>query len=248
MLTMSKYKQIVLIVIFGMVNLCVLNDVLSVEKSFGTNDEKEDEIEIMLKTLERERAELDKIKSEFKGTSSMRKNVAEVQMEKDVEKERKVIITNFVKKSVEKKEKPVDKQNSLPIYKEYEEVKEIITLEDEGKDVEESEKVVVNNVDEILHPFEIAENLYKLGEYETALDIYKLVIKNDITKDKKMWISYQIANCYRKLSSYNKAVGAYREMQEAYEGTYWAKQAQWYIQDIKWRVKVEEKLEKVIER
>jgi len=85
-------------------------------------------------------------------------------------------------------------------------------------------------------------------EYETALDIYKLIIKNNITKDKKMWISYQIANCYRKLSLYNKAVEAYREMQEVYEGTYWAKQAQWYIQDIKWRAKTEGRLEKVIER
>ena len=86
---MSKYKQIVLLVIFGMVNLCALNDVLSVEKSFGANDVKEDEIEVMLKTLERERAELDKLKSEFKGTSRMKKDVAEVQMEKDVEKKQK---------------------------------------------------------------------------------------------------------------------------------------------------------------
>ena len=245
---MSKYKQIVLLVIFGMINLCVLNDVLSVEKSFGTNDEKEDEIEIMLKTLERERAELDKIKSEFKGTSSMRKNVAEVQMKIDVEKERNVILTNFKKESVEKKEKPGNKQNSFPIYKEDGEIKEIITLENEGEDVGDSEKVVVNNIDELIHPFEIEENLYKLGEYETALDIYKLSIKNNITKDKKMWISYQIANCYRKLGLYNNAVEAYREMQEVYEGTYWAKQAQWYIQDIKWRAKADGILETVIER
>jgi tetratricopeptide (TPR) repeat protein len=236
---MSKYKQIVLLVIFGMVNLCALNDVLSVEKSSGINDVKVDEIEIMLETLERERAKLDKLRLEFKGTSGMRK---------DVEQERNVILTDFVEKSAEKKEKPEDIQNSFPIYKEDGEVKEIITLENEGEDVGESEKVVVNNIDELIHPFEIAENLYKLGEYETALDIYKLIIKNNITKDKKMWISYQIANCYRKLSLYNKAVEAYREMQEVYEGTYWAKQAQWYIQDIKWRAKTEGRLEKVIER
>ena len=236
---MSKYKQIVLLVIFGMVNLCALNDVLSVEKSSGINDVKVDEIEIMLETLERERAKLDKLRLEFKGTSGMRK---------DVEQERNVILTDFVEKSAEKKEKPEDIQNSFPIYKEDGEVKEIITLENEGEDVGESEKVVVNNIDELIHPFEIAENLYKLGEYETALDIYKLIIKNNNTKDKKMWISYQIANCYRKLSLYNKAVEAYREMQEVYEGTYWAKQAQWYIQDIKWRAKTEGRLEKVIER
>ncbi len=245
---MSKYKQIVLLVIFGMVNLCALNDVLSVEKNFGINDAKEDEIEVMLETLERERAKLDKLRLEFKGTSRMRKDVAEVQIKKDVEKDRKVILTDFVKKSVEEKEKPEDIQHSFPIYKEDGEVKEIITLENEGEDVGESEKVVVNNIDELIHPFEIAENLYKLGDYETALDIYMLIIKNNIPKDKKMWISYQIANCYRKLSLYNKAVEAYREMQEVYEGTYWAKQAQWYIQDIKWRAKAEGRLEKVIER
>jgi tetratricopeptide (TPR) repeat protein len=236
---MRKYKQIVLLVIFGMVSLCALNDVLSVEKNFGINDVKVDEIEVMLETLERERAKLDKLRLEFKGTSRVRK---------DVEKEKKVILTNFVKKSVEEKGQPEDIQNSFPIYKEDGEVKEIITLENEGEDVGESEKVEVNNIDELIHPFEIAENLYKLGEYETALDIYKLIIKNNNTKDKKMWISYQIANCYRKLSLYNKAVEAYREMQELHEGTYWAKQAQWYIQDIKWRAKTEGRLEKVIER
>jgi len=232
-----------------MVNLCVVNDVLSVEKSFGTNnDVKEDEIEVMLKALERERSELDKLKSEFKDTSRIKKNLVEVQMEQDAEKTRKVILTNFVKKSVGKREKPIEKKNSFPVYKEDGEVKKIITLENESENMKESEKVIVNKGDEIIHPFEIAENLYKLGDYETALDIYMLIIKNNIPKDKKMWISYQIANCYRKLGSYNKAVEAYSDMQEVYEGTYWAKQAQWYIQDIKWRAKVEEKLEKVIER
>lgn len=231
-----------------MVNLCVVNDVLSVEKSFGPNDVNEDEIEAMLKALEREKAELDKLKSEFKGTLKIKKNVAEVQTKQDIEKTKEVVLTNFVKKNVEKKEKPLDKQNSFPVYKGDGEVKKVITLENGAEDVEESEKVVVNNGDEIIHPFEIAENLYKLGEYQTALDIYKLIIKNNITKDKKMWISYQIANCYRKLNSYNKAVEAYKAIQDAHEGTYWAKQAQWYVQDIKWRAEVEEKLEKVIER
>ena len=114
--------------------------------------------------------------------------------------------------------------------------------------MKESEKVAVNDEEEIIHPFEIAENLYKLGEYQTALDIYQLVIKNDLTNEKKMWVSYQIANCYRKLNSYNEAVEAYSEIEEVYEGTYWAKQAQWHIQDIVWRSEVEEKLERVLER
>lgn len=231
---MGKYKQIILLVIFGMVSFCALNDVLSVEKSFSTNDTNEDDIEVMLQTLERERAELDKLKLELNGASEIRKDVADVQIEKDVEKKRKVVITNFVKKRVKKKEK-VDGLK-------------IITLESEDEVVKESEKVTVDNGGEIIHPFEIAENLYKLGEYETAMDIYKLVIKNDVTKDKKMWISYQIANCYRKQGLNNEAVEAYKEMQKTYEGTYWAKQSEWYVQDIKWRTKVEKQVEKVARR
>lgn len=237
---MRKYKQILLLAIFGMINFCASNDALSIEKHFGVNDVKEDEIAVMLRTLERERAELGKLKSEFKGVSRMIVDATEAPIEEIVVKKKKVILANFVKKSTGKRKRSVDKQND--------DAKEIITLGNEDEYVEESERVAINDEDEIIHPFEIAENLYKLGEYETALDIYQLVIKNDIIKDKKMWISYQIANCYRKLSSYNKAVEAYSEMQEVYEGTYWAKQAQWHIQDIEWRSDAEEKLEKVIER
>lgn len=237
---MGKYKQILLLVIFGLANLCYSSDALSVEKYFAANDVNEDEMEVMLRTLERERAELGKLKSEFKGAFQMTEEVTEVPIKKEVEKE-KVLLAHFVKKSVGKSKMFVDVKNNG-------EAKEIIALENDSEYVGESEKVVINDEEEIIHPFEIAENLYKLGEYQTALDIYQLVIKNDLTNEKKMWVSYQIANCYRRLNSYNEAVEAYNEIQEVYEGTYWAKQAQWHIQDILWRTEVEEKLEKVVER
>ncbi len=244
---MRKYKQILILAIFSTVTLCVSNDVLSVENHFGANDVNEDEMAVMLRTLERERAELGKLKSEYKGTFKTTNGATEVQVEKDIEK-KKVVLANFVKKSVKKRGRSVSKQNSFPNFKEVKETKEIITPGNDSEYMEKSEKVAVDDENEILHPFEIAENLYKLGEYQTALDIYRLVIKDNVTTERKMWISYQIANCYRKLSSYNEAVEAYSEMQEVYEGTYWAKQAQWHIQDIVWRAEVEEKLEEVIER
>ncbi len=243
---MGRYKQILILVIFGMICSCVLNDVLSMEKSIDTNDMNVDEIEVMLNTLERERAELDKLKSEFNGTPRTKKNVVEERTEKNIEVKSKVVLTNFTKKSIEEKEGLVE-QNGFP-YKEEEKVKKVITLENQGEGVEKSEKVVVNTGDEIIHPFEIAENLYKLGEYKTALDIYKLIVKDGITEDNKKWVLYQIANCYRKLGSYSDAVGAYREMQKTYEGTYWANQSKWYIKDIMWRIKIEEEIEKVVER
>ncbi len=241
---MRKYKQIVVLAIFGMVSLCALNNVLSVER----NDVNEDEMAVMLRTLEQERAELGKLKSEYKGTFQTTKGVTEVQIEKEVEKKKKVVLANFVKKSVKKRKRSANKKNGFPNFKEDREAEKIVTFGNDGEYVKESEKVAVDSENEILHPFEIAENLYKLSEYQTALDIYQLVIKSDITTDKRMWISYQIANCYRKLNSYNEAVEAYSEMENVYEGTYWAKQAQWHIQDIVWRAEVEEKLQEVFEK
>ncbi|MBC8554820.1 MAG: tetratricopeptide repeat protein [Candidatus Brocadiales bacterium] len=234
---MRKYKQIILLAIFGVANLCYLSDALSVEKYLASTNE--DEMEIMLRTLEKERAELGKLKSEFKGVFQVTEDVTEVPAKKEVEKE-KVLLAHFVKKSADKSKMFIDVKNG--------EDNKVIILENDSEYMKKSEKVAVNDEEEIIHPFEIAENLYKLGEYQTALDIYQLVIKNDLTNEKKMWVSYQIANCYRKLSSYNEAVEAYNEIQKVYEGTYWAKQAQWHIEDIVWRTKAEKKLEKVIER
>lgn len=99
-----------------------------------------------------------------------------------------------------------------------------------------------------IYHFEIAENLYKLGEYKTALEIYKLIEKNRLVKDRKMWIEYQIANCYRKLGFYEEAIKSYRQIQNEFEGTYWGRQAQWYIRDIEWRVKAERNLKQLTER
>jgi lipopolysaccharide biosynthesis regulator YciM len=73
-----------------------------------------------------------------------------------------------------------------------------------------------------------------------------LIDKDKVEDERKIWVLYQIANCYRKQELYDDAVKVYRELRDGYEGTYWSKQAQWYIQDIEWRGKVEEKMVKVI--
>ena len=156
-----------------------------------------------------------------------------------------MVLTNYEK--IENNEKPVDEQNILIFPEEEKEVEEIITHKNEDKKVEEIENVVKNG-EEIVHPFEIAENLYKLSEYKIALEIYKLIDKNKIENERKIWVLYQIANCYRKQELYDDAVKVYRELRDKYEGTYWSKQAQWYIQDIEWRARIEEKMVEVIER
>ncbi len=243
----NKFKRVLAITIFGFLNFCIsVNDALSEEKGSISNDDVH-EMEQMLDTLEKERVELRKLKTKLVDTIKQKEYEAKVQKEKELEKNGEVILASFVKERVEDNEMFVDGQSDLTLHNKELEVSEISIQDGDDKEVSKNEKIVIND-GMMIHPFEIAENLYKLGEYKAAVDIYKLVLKNNVENDNKMWITYQIANCYRKLGLYTDAIKVYREMQQVYEGTYWAKQGQWYIQDIEWRSRIEERLNFTIER
>ena len=272
----NYYKQILALVAFGTLNLYISSSVMSEEENVVSsgvmmggimpddetieksvvmltdnqlNSEMKDVVEMagMLETLKREKSELDKLKSRFQDTvklaEDMTKKGKESKKEYGKKNESEVVLANHEK--VENNEKPVDVQNIIISPDKEMETDEVITLENEDGKVQEIENVVKNG-DEIVHPFEIAENLYKLGEYKLALEIYELIDESKIGNERKMWVLYQIANCYRKQELYGDAVKAYRKLWDAYEGTYWAKQAQWYIKDIEWRAKVEEKIVKAV--
>ena len=272
----NYYKQILALVAFGTLNLYISSSVMSEEENVVSsgvmmggimpddetieksvvmltdnqlNSEMKDVVEMagMLETLKREKSELDKLKSRFQDTvklaEDMTKKGKESKKEYGKKNESEVVLANHEK--VENNEKPVDVQNIIISPDKEMETDEVITLENEDGKVQEIVNVVKNG-DEIVHPFEIAENLYKLGEYKLALEIYELIDESKIGNERKMWVLYQIANCYRKQELYGDAVKAYRELRDAYEGTYWAKQAQWYIKDIEWRAKVEEKIVKAV--
>jgi len=273
---MVNYKQILALAVFGMVNLCILGTVVSEEKNavnggveiggLKTDDEAiersevmstdnqpnrektdMDEMADMLEALKREKAELDKLKSKFQGVEKLaedkRGKEKEGKKEDDKKNESEMVLTNYEK--VENNERPVEEQNIPITHEEEKEAGETITLKNVDKKVQDIENIVKNG-EEIVRPFEIAENLYKLGEYKLALEIYKLIDKNKIESERKIWVLYQIANCYRKQELYDDAVKVYIELRDGYEGTYWSKQAEWYIQDIEWRGKVEEKIVRVI--
>ncbi|MBT6052708.1 MAG: hypothetical protein HOG49_38400, partial [Candidatus Scalindua sp.] len=168
---MDMYKQIMVLIIFGMLNIFVLSDVICGEKSPGNTDFNEDgyEIEEMLETLKRERMALKELKSELQGTSqiiedtskNMTDEVIKIQKEKVVKKVSKSVSTN-VKKRIEKKEEPLKEEDNAPLSIEKNVVKGTITPEQEDKEIEKIKKAVKNG-EEIVHPFELAESLYKLG-------------------------------------------------------------------------------------
>ncbi len=208
------------------------------------NSEERAAVRIKAKELESEKKELMKLKSEFQKISEKSK-----QNEENKEKSKKVISTNIEKKEKAKSEETLngEKHDTSPSVKEESELEGKVATEDEVKEEEKDESIIIKK-DDIINPFEIAENLYRMGGYERALEMYSLINEEDIEDKKATWITYQIANCYRKLRVFDKALKTYKKIQNEYEGTYWGEQAQWYIDEIKWRKEVQGPLEMVDER
>ncbi len=213
-------------------------------KTTEINSEERAAVRVKAKELENEKKELIKLKNEFQKIYEKSK-----QNEENKEKSKKVISTNIEKNEKVKSEETLsgEKHDTSPSVKKESELADKVATEDEVKK-EEKDKSIIIKKDEIINPFEIAENLYRMGGYERALEMYSLINEEDIEDKKATWITYQIANCYRKLRVFDKALATYKKIQDEYEGTYWGKQAQWYIDEIKWRKGVQGPLEMVDER
>ncbi len=184
-----------------------------------------------------------KLKNEFQEISKKSKKNEENKVKG------KVVSANIEENKVESEEALSSEEHGIsPAVKGEGELESKVALVNEIKKEEKEEIIINKKKDEIINSFEIAENLYKMGGYEKALNIYNLINKEDIEDEKATWITYQIANCHRKLKAFDKALEVYRKLQDEYEGTYWGKQAQWYINEIEWRTEAQDKLEIVGER
>ncbi|MGR3310856.1 MAG: tetratricopeptide repeat protein [Candidatus Brocadiales bacterium] len=79
-----------------------------------------------------------------------------------------------------------------------------------------------------------ADGLYKLLQYETALQIYKSIGLEKTGAEDNSWVLYQISNCYRNLNKFDDALNTYNEILAKYPDTYPAKEAHWYLEDLNW--------------
>ncbi len=202
----------------------------------GLQREGDLEIEEMVDRLKNERKELEKLKVLYEKVSQKGKETKTAQ-DKDAK------AAEEETESTDDQNEPIDQISSQGGQRETDRVN--VKGDQERGDIgNERDKITIKDKDKIVQPFEIAENLYKLEEYQLSLDIYKL-IKGDEEKENRSWIKYQIANCYRNLKQYDKALEIYNEVEKEFEGSYWAKQSTWYIRDIEWRKGLKENLEEV---
>jgi len=217
-----KTNKKILILLITTLFLFLTMQMVSAQNSAGENEESE--INRMARELEEEREKLLKLEAEFDEKSGEMQQISEIST--DINE--------------------VDEETEDDLYNGLQDIRPAIDEENVPEDTDNQEEDFFINrekISEIINPFEIAENLYKLGEYELALDIYEVLGKKNTENNKELWITFQSANCYRKMKVYNKALALYRKLQKENEGTYWASQAKWYISEVEWRTEVQDKLE-----
>lgn len=237
---MKNNRQALILLFLNLIYFLTFNTVFADNLTSDKEDVKienidengEVKVDEMADELEKEKQHLLKLKAEFE------KKYEEKKAEKSVNQN----ISDLSNDTEEIEEKNAENINDESDIKEMEE-KEVTEIAEKDEELVDKKGIA-----KIINPFEIAENLYKLREYETALDIYKIIEKDKTENKKGLWISLQIANCYRKMKIYDKALEVYRKIANEQEATYWAKQALWYIKEIEWYTEIKDKLKLVEEK
>lgn len=75
----------------------------------------------------------------------------------------------------------------------------------------------------------LANNLYAVGEYELALDMYENTDITELTAQQQIWTDYQTANCLRRMGRHGEASNRYRRIAEQPEAGWLSDQSRWWV-------------------
>jgi tetratricopeptide (TPR) repeat protein len=75
----------------------------------------------------------------------------------------------------------------------------------------------------------LANNLYAVGEYELALDMYEKIDMAELTAQQQIWADYQMANCLRRMGRSSEASNRYRRIAEQPESGWLSEQSRWWV-------------------
>lgn len=76
----------------------------------------------------------------------------------------------------------------------------------------------------------LANNLYAVGEYELALDMYEKIDMTELTAQQQIWTDYQMANCLRRMGRNGDASNRYRRIAEQPEAGWLSEQSRWWVE------------------
>ncbi len=82
--------------------------------------------------------------------------------------------------------------------------------------------------------YQIADCYYKKKDFSKALDYYKKASKKYYVHPDTPWGLFQIASIYKNTKKYDKAIKTFNKLINEYPDDYWARQAQWKMEDAIW--------------
>ncbi len=82
--------------------------------------------------------------------------------------------------------------------------------------------------------YKLADYWYKEKKYTEALALYTKVSRKYPSYQDTPWGLFQMGNCNKNLKKYKEAVDAYKGLIKQWPDDYWAKQAQWKLDDAVW--------------
>ena len=78
----------------------------------------------------------------------------------------------------------------------------------------------------------LANNLFAVGQYPLALEMYQQASAEILSAHQKFWIEYQTANCIRRSGRPGEASNRYRRLADQPEAGWISTQAQWWVETL----------------
>jgi tetratricopeptide (TPR) repeat protein len=82
--------------------------------------------------------------------------------------------------------------------------------------------------------YRIADEKYKAKEYAGALEYYTKAVRKYPAFQETPWGLFQIGTIRKNMKKYREAIDTYKNLIKRYPEDYWAKQAQWKLDDAVW--------------
>jgi tetratricopeptide (TPR) repeat protein len=93
-----------------------------------------------------------------------------------------------------------------------------------------------------IDPVAVAQNYFRAGDYETALEAYRKVPLRGAAAEERAPTLYMIATCLRKLGHRDEAAKVYREVAAVKDDPFMADCARWQLETLTWRKDVESQI------
>jgi tetratricopeptide (TPR) repeat protein len=99
-----------------------------------------------------------------------------------------------------------------------------------------------------IDPAAVAQNYFRAGDYEAALDAYRKVPARGALAEERAPVLYMIATCLRKLGKRDEAAKYYREAAAVKDDPFVADCARWQLETLAWRKDIDARLAQLRQR